>query len=87
MLRVREINIARPEIELVRSSTTVMHEWLARALLQHRIRVRLGELELAEGAIGRLTHHEMLPGGVNVPKAALHSEFARGEPSTQMAPV
>ena len=40
-------------------------------LLQHRVRVWLGELELAEGAIGRLTHHEMLPRGVNVTEAAL----------------
>ena len=39
-----------------------MYEWLACArLLEHRIRVWLGELELAEGAIGRLAHHEMLP--------------------------
>ena len=31
------------------------------SLLEHRIRVWLGELELTEGAISRLTHHEMLP--------------------------
>ena len=40
-------------------------------LLEHRIRVRLGELELAESAIGRLTDIEMLPRGVNVAEAAL----------------
>src|SRR5215472_10247170 len=39
--------------------------------LEHRIRVWLGELELAEGAIGRLTHHKMLTRGVDVTKAPL----------------
>ena len=40
-------------------------------LLEHRIRVWLGELELAGGAIGSLTDHEMLPRGVNVTETAL----------------
>ena len=49
-----------------------MYEWLACArLLEHRIRVWLGELELAEGAMGRLTHYEVLPRSVNVTEAAL----------------
>ena len=41
------------------------------SLLEHRIRVWLGELELAERAISRLTHHEMLPRSMNVTEAAL----------------
>ncbi len=39
--------------------------------LEHRIGVGLAELELAQSAVRSLTHHKMLPGGVDVTETEL----------------
>src|SRR6516162_1278888 len=44
------------------------------------MRVWLVELELAEGAIGRLTHHEVLPRGVNVTEAGCSGLVSKSAP-------